>query len=246
MTAAVHLVVPGALDQRTGGYVYDRHMVEGLRAAGREVVVHELAGAFPFGDEAARAAAAEALRRMAPSGLPVIDGLALPAFEKTLARLPRRWVALVHHPLALETGLSPAEEAQLRALIDFQQLLEMRLEQGDTEDLTIFDGESNQEYSGEGEYERTDRFTDRITAEVIDVKPNGTLVLEARRTIQVDEEGKTLVLSGVCMSDAITEEGVVQSSQLADLRVVVEHEGSLRNAASKGWITKALDFLFPF
>ncbi|MGH6915677.1 MAG: glycosyltransferase family 1 protein, partial [Geminicoccales bacterium] len=40
-------MVPGALDQRTGGYVYDRRMVEGLRAAGREVVVHELAGNFP-------------------------------------------------------------------------------------------------------------------------------------------------------------------------------------------------------
>ncbi|MGH6945122.1 MAG: glycosyltransferase family 4 protein [Geminicoccaceae bacterium] len=112
----VHLVVPGALDQRTGGYVYDRRMVEGLRAAGREVVVHELAGSFPFADEAARRAAGAALRRMAKGGLPVIDGLALPAFEKALALLPRRWFALVHHPLALETGLSAADAARLRAL----------------------------------------------------------------------------------------------------------------------------------
>ena len=111
---------------------------------------------------------------------------------------------------------------------------------------TLLDVGSEQEYSGEGEYERRDRFTDRITAEVIDVKPNGTLVLEARRSIQVDEEIKTLVLAGSCMIDTVTEEGVVQSSDLADLRVIVEHEGALRNASSKGWVTKALDFLFPF
>lgn len=146
----------------------------------------------------------------------------------------------------LETEKETERQAQIRALVDFKKLLELQLEQGDLAATTLFDGQTQQEYSGEGEYERTDRFTDRITAEVIDVKPNGMLVLEARRTIHVDEEIKTLVLSGVCMSERVTEEGAVQSSELADLRVIVHHEGSLKNAASKGWVTRALDFLFPF
>ena len=46
---------------------------------------------------------------MPHSAVPVIDGLALPAFVDLAARLPQPWVALVHHPLALETGLTPAE-----------------------------------------------------------------------------------------------------------------------------------------
>ena len=145
----------------------------------------------------------------------------------------------------LETEKQVDRYAQIRALVDFQKLLELQLEQGDT-NATLLDLVADQQYEGEGEYERKDRFTDRITAEVIDVKPNGMLVLEAKRTIQVDEEIKTLVLSGSCMSESVTVEGVVQSTELADLRVIVEHEGSLRKAASKGWITKALDFLFPF
>jgi glycosyltransferase involved in cell wall biosynthesis len=108
----VHFVVPGPLDQRTGGYLYDRRIIEGLRSEGAAVTVHELAGSFPIVDGAARAAAAAALDARA-DGLPVIDGLALPAFADLRARLPKSWVALVHHPLALESGLAPARAETL-------------------------------------------------------------------------------------------------------------------------------------
>jgi glycosyltransferase involved in cell wall biosynthesis len=108
MRAPLHVVVPGPLDQRSGGYIYDRRIVEGLLALGWEVEVHELAGAFPDVDEVARRTAAAVLAAIAPPGLCVIDGLALPAFTGLEERLPQPWVALVHHPLALETGLAPA------------------------------------------------------------------------------------------------------------------------------------------
>jgi glycosyltransferase involved in cell wall biosynthesis len=116
MTSLVHFVAPGPLDQRTGGYIYDRRIVEGLRALGWTVQVYELAGCFPQADEMARAAAADAVAKMPPGTVPVIDGLALPAFAEVEDRLPRPWVALVHHPLALETGLSPAEARAFAAL----------------------------------------------------------------------------------------------------------------------------------
>ncbi|HEX5078506.1 MAG TPA: glycosyltransferase family 4 protein [Geminicoccaceae bacterium] len=111
----MHFVVPGPLDQRTGGYLYDRRIVEGLRAQGREVSVHELAGRFPLVDDAACAAAAAAIDALS-DGLPVIDGLALPAFADLADRLPKRWVALVHHPLALESGLTAAQAETLARL----------------------------------------------------------------------------------------------------------------------------------
>lgn len=109
MTPPLHFVVPGPLDQRTGGYIYDRRMVEGLRALGSTVRLHELAGRFPQADASACAAAAAAIEIIAAGGVPVIDGLALPAFVELPDRLPQPWVALIHHPLALETGLTPAE-----------------------------------------------------------------------------------------------------------------------------------------
>lgn len=112
----VHFIVPGPLDQRTGGYLYDRRIVLGLRAQGRAVTVHELAGRFPLVDQTACDAAAAALDGIADC-LPVIDGLALPAFAGLRVRLPSSWIALVHHPLALESGLA-ADQVETVARIE--------------------------------------------------------------------------------------------------------------------------------
>ena len=111
----VHWVVAGALGQVTGGYLYDRAIVEGLRGLSVEVRVHELAGRHPLADDRARSSAQASLSGLPDGACVVVDGLALPACEAALAvhaaRL--RIVALVHHPLALETGLTPAERDEL-------------------------------------------------------------------------------------------------------------------------------------
>jgi glycosyltransferase involved in cell wall biosynthesis len=111
------LVVPGPLDTPTGGYVYDRRMVDGLRELGWHVEVCNLDGSFPLPTEGARAAAASALASI-PRGITVlVDGLAggaMPAvMEREAARL--RLVSLVHHPLADETGISDEDAAAFKA-----------------------------------------------------------------------------------------------------------------------------------
>ena len=108
-------VVPGRLDQLTGGYLFDRHIVEGLRARGRVVRVIELAGRDPRADGAALAAMADGTKT-------VVDGLALANLGQKVAAQARRLrlIAFVHGPLAQETGLSPAEAtraAQLEAAL---------------------------------------------------------------------------------------------------------------------------------
>jgi glycosyltransferase involved in cell wall biosynthesis len=98
-------VLPGRLDQLTGGYLYDRHVIDGLRSRGHAVKVIELA---PNDRQTA-------LSELADDTTTVIDGLALPALEQAvLAHWRRlRLVALVHHPLAEETGLSHAAVERL-------------------------------------------------------------------------------------------------------------------------------------
>jgi len=108
-------VVPGRLDQLTGGYLFDRHIVEGLRARDRVVRVIELAARDPQADEAALAAVADGTKT-------VIDGLALAHLKQKVTGQARRLrlIAFVHGPLAQDTGLSPAEAtraAQLEAAL---------------------------------------------------------------------------------------------------------------------------------
>lgn len=111
-----HLLVPGSLDQRTGGYLYDARMTQELRSAGWTVTVHELAGRFPDVDAQARTALAGALDSLPDGDLVVVDGLASGALPDIVAAHARRlsMIVLVHHPLADETGLSPEVAERLR------------------------------------------------------------------------------------------------------------------------------------
>ncbi len=114
--AAVTFAVPGSLDQPTGGYKYDRQVIGGLRQRGCEVDVIDLGDGFPRPTPETLHAALPRLRRV-PAGRPiVVDGLALGVLPEVAAALrsSHRVIALVHHPLALETGLTPAEVAALR------------------------------------------------------------------------------------------------------------------------------------
>jgi glycosyltransferase involved in cell wall biosynthesis len=109
------VLVPGDLEARTGGYEYDRRIVAGLRAAGWDVRVLGLDDSFPFPTPAARAAAAAALSALPDGRLVLVDGLALGALPDEAAAHASRLtiVALVHHPLSLETGLDTAQAAAL-------------------------------------------------------------------------------------------------------------------------------------
>lgn len=110
MKAPIVFVVPGPLDQLTGGYLFDRRIVDGLRAQGRTLRVVELPGRFPRADAIAREAARDLTASLSNETVLVIDGLALPAFESLLPlKQTAAAVGFVHHPLSLETGLSPEQ-----------------------------------------------------------------------------------------------------------------------------------------
>lgn len=113
--AALHFLLPGDPATRTGGFIYDACMIARLRAAGRTVTVHALPDDFPFPSETTLARAERVLAALPEDATVVLDGLALGAMpalaERHAGRL--RLIALVHHPLAKETGLSAAQSAAL-------------------------------------------------------------------------------------------------------------------------------------
>lgn len=118
MTATtVAFVLPAPIDTPTGGFVYDRQMIAGLRRRlGLPLQVLALPGGFPAPSPPSVAAAAEAIARLPDGTLLIVDGLVLTALAAPLRRqLPRlRLLALIHHPLADETGLAPAERLRLQ------------------------------------------------------------------------------------------------------------------------------------
>ena len=111
---ALILLVPGDLETETGGYIYDRRIVDGLARLGWQVEVHSLDSSFPQPTASALGQARSLLAGTPEGHIVVIDSLALGGLSKLLeAEAERlRLVALIHHPVALETGLD-AETARI-------------------------------------------------------------------------------------------------------------------------------------
>jgi glycosyltransferase involved in cell wall biosynthesis len=103
---SIGFLVPGALATRTGGYLYDRRMIAGLRARGWRVDVRELDASFPFPGAAALDDAARALASFADGSIVMIDSLAFGALPDAVERERERLriVALVHLPLAADVA----------------------------------------------------------------------------------------------------------------------------------------------
>jgi flagellar L-ring protein precursor FlgH len=105
---------------------------------------------------------------------------------------------------------------------------------------------ADRSFKGEATVDRTDTLTARMTAEVLDVKPNGTLVLQARKRIKTDEEVQQFVLTGICRVEDVSADNTVLSTQLYDLELEKKHTGAVRDTTRRGWVPKLLDVLNPF
>jgi glycosyltransferase involved in cell wall biosynthesis len=106
--------IPGNIETATGGYAYDRRLLELLPTYGVPVRLLELPASFPAPSPADLAATERRLAASPRDAVLLIDGLAYGALPPDLIRrLERKVVALVHHPLSAETGLS---EERRRAL----------------------------------------------------------------------------------------------------------------------------------
>ena len=108
----VTFVYPGDLDTRTGGYRYDKRIVEELRATKTgsgpwQIDLVSLQGDYPFPNDAQQCTADEQFDAIADGSLVVVDGLAFSVLPGIMAKHAQRLnlIALIHHPLALETGL---------------------------------------------------------------------------------------------------------------------------------------------
>lgn len=147
---------------------------------------------------------------------------------------------------SLETEKKFDLSGEVTAFPSLQHLLEGQLENGDSSRDPSVDVSGKHKFEGEGDAERSDRFIARVAAEVIDVKPNGTLVLEAKKRIAQNQESKMIVLSGLCRQEDVTTSNTISSSQLAGLTITQTTDGELSKAGRKGLIPRVLEAVFNF
>ena len=148
----------------------------------------------------------------------------------------------------LETEKNVAYESEISDFPDLQlnDLLRLQLQASKNEKPPKLSLSYRGKFDGEGDYKREDSITGRMTGTIIDVKPNGNIVLEARKYIEQDDETLGIMVTGICRAVDVTIDNTILSTQLFDLRLRKYHTGELRNTTKKGLLSKLFDLVFDF
>lgn len=101
-------------------------------------------------------------------------------------------------------------------------------------------------FNGTGSTSRGDSMTASITARVIDVRPNGNLVIQGTRQIVVNSETQVIVLSGLIRAADISPDNTILSSYIGDAKIEYLGTGAISDKQRPGWLTRAVDHVWPF
>jgi flagellar L-ring protein precursor FlgH len=107
-------------------------------------------------------------------------------------------------------------------------------------------GSLTSQFRAESEMELRDSLTFRIAASIVDIHPNGNLVIEAHRTITINEEVWQQSLTGIVRRSSIGQDRTVRSDEVAELRIDKREMGFIRDSYSRGWFHRWYDTWKPF
>ena len=108
------------------------------------------------------------------------------------------------------------------------------------------EGSSNNKFDGKGSSESVGTFTGSITTTVVEVLPNGHLIVSGEKQIGVAKNVDVLRFSGTVDPRFIRPGNVVPSTQVANARIESKSRGAIGEAQSIGWLGRFFLNVFPF
>jgi len=99
-------------------------------------------------------------------------------------------------------------------------------------------------FVGRGRTTRNTQFNTRVTAEVIEVRPNGDLLIIGKRTIQINSETETLKISGIVRPGDISPDNTINSIQIAQANIYLDGKGTVSSPQKPGLLSNMFNFLF--
>lgn len=131
--------------------------------------------------------------------------------------------------------------------VDLEQFFNVNRRRGDEARRTEQgDWDIQHETEGRGDERRSMNFERTMTAEVVAVRENGTVVLEGRSEMRFDQTVVTLTVTGVCRPDDINVRNEVASDRVHELRTNLQSRGPTPDAARQGWFVRFLNRIWPF
>ncbi len=106
--------------------------------------------------------------------------------------------------------------------------------------------ESSNELKSNSDYKDERSFVDRIAVVVMDVLPNGNLVVMGTRNRDIAGDKQIIEISGIVKPSDIAFDNSVKSEQVADLRILTKNTGISEPYNRPGWLGRIFDILWPF
>lgn len=110
--------------------------------------------------------------------------------------------------------------------------------------LKPFSNSSSSSNDGKGSTSQNGKLQARITGVITEVTANGTMVVEATRTLMINKELQSFKLRGIVRPDDIAPDNTVLSESLAEADIRFEGKGAIQDRQRRGLLTKVLDWLF--
>ncbi len=101
-------------------------------------------------------------------------------------------------------------------------------------------------YRGDSTVRTSESLTSNIAAEIVDIKPNGQIVLDASKTTVINDNSWRISLTGVCRSQDIGPDNVLLSRNLLNSRIEKQDLGHVRDGYSRGFLSKLMARIKPF
>ena len=101
-------------------------------------------------------------------------------------------------------------------------------------------------FDGSGSTSRQETLQATISAKVVDVIPNGNLLIEGRRNVRVNNEDQIIVLSGTVRGRDVSADNTISSALIADAKIAYSGKGIISDRQKPGWLLNALDKVWPF
>ncbi len=143
-----------------------------------------------------------------------------------------------------DTSRSTSTDAGVSALLGLEtSILKRNANMGSSIKIG---GSSNSSMKGSGQTSRDGEMEATISARVMEVLDNGNLSIEGRRQLTVNEEDQFIIITGIIRPEDITADNVIESQFIADARIVYTGKGVINDKMRPGWLTRILDWVWPF
>lgn len=101
--------------------------------------------------------------------------------------------------------------------------------------------DAERDFEGEGDSTQSNSLTGRISVTVVDVLPNGNLMIRGEKLLTLNQGSEHVRISGIVRASDVTPANTIFSTQVANARIVYGGQGVLAEANTKGWIQRVFD-----